>query len=51
VLHGQSYTISKGERFAQMRLVEVPTASFYKVESIEGIGDDRGGGFGSSGVR
>ena len=51
VLHGQSYTISKGERFAQMRLVEVPTASFYQVNSVEGIGDDRGGGFGSSGVK
>ena len=51
VLHGQSYTISKGERFAQMRLVEVPTASFYQVDSVAGIGDDRGGGFGSSGVK
>ena len=49
VLHGQSYTISKGERFAQMRLVEAPTASFFQVESVAGIGDDRGGGFGSSG--
>ena len=51
VLHGQSYTISKGERFAQMRLVEVPTASFFQVESVNGIGDDRGGGFGSSGTK
>ena len=51
VLHGQSYTISKGERFAQMRLVEVPTASFFQVDSVAGIGDDRGGGFGSSGVK
>ena len=49
VLHGSSYTIGKGERFAQMRLVEVPTVNFIKVESVEGIGDDRGGGFGSSG--
>ena len=49
ILHGQSYSISKGERFAQMRLVEVPTASFFQVESVDGIGDDRGGGFGSSG--
>ena len=49
ILHGQSYTISKGERFAQMRLVEVPTASFFQVENVAGIGDDRGGGFGSSG--
>ena len=47
--HGQSYTISKGDRFAQMRLVEVPQASFFQVESVDGIGDDRGGGFGSSG--
>ena len=51
VLHGQSYTISKGERFAQMRLVEVPTANFFQVESVDGIGDDRGGGFGSSGTK
>ena len=50
ILHGQSYTISKGERFAQMRLVEVPTANFFQVESVAGIGDDRGGGFGSSGT-
>ena len=47
--HGKSYTISKGERFAQMRLVEVPTANFVKVSTVAGIGDDRGGGFGSSG--
>ena len=50
VLHGKSYTISKGERFAQMRLVEVPTANFFQVESVDSIGDDRGGGFGSSGT-
>ena len=50
VLHGKPYTISKGERFAQMRLVEVPTANFFQVESVDGIGDDRGGGFGSSGT-
>ena len=49
VLHGQSYTISKGERFAQMRLVEVPSVSFFQIESVDGIGDNRGGGFGSSG--
>lgn len=48
VLHGKSYTISKGERFAQMRLVEVPTVQFVQVESVDGIGDDRGGGFGST---
>ena len=48
--HGQSYSISKGERFAQMRLVEVPSVSFFQVESVDGIGDNRGGGFGSSGT-
>lgn len=47
--HGRSYYIGKGERFAQMRLVEVPTANFYEVETVSDIGDDRGGGFGSSG--
>ena len=50
ILHGSSYTIGKGERFAQMRLVEVPTANFFQVESVANIGDDRGGGFGSSGT-
>ena len=49
--HGKPFYIGKGERFAQMRLVEVPTASFFQVESVDGIGDDRGGGFGSSGVK
>ena len=32
-----------------MRLVEVPTVQFVQVESVDSIGDDRGGGFGSSG--
>lgn len=50
IAHGTTYYIIKGERFAQMRLVEVPTASFYQVESVDGIGEDRGGGFGSSGT-
>ena len=49
IAHGVTYYINKGERFAQMRLVEVPTASFVQVESVGEIGDDRGGGFGSSG--
>lgn len=48
--YGKPFYISKGERFAQMRLVEVPTANFYQVQSVDGIGDDRGGGFGSSGI-
>lgn len=50
ILHGQSYTISEGQRFAQMRLVQVPKANFIKVESVSEIGEDRKGGFGSTGL-
>ena len=49
ILHGQPYTIAKGQRFAQMRLVQVPTASFVQVESVANLGEDRGGGFGHTG--
>lgn len=47
---GQSYTIGKGEKFAQLVLSEVPKAAFFRVDSVEEIGDNRGGGFGSTGV-
>ena len=50
ILHGQSYTISEGQRFAQMRLVQVPKAAFVEVESVGEIGENRGGGFGSTGI-
>lgn len=50
ILHGNTYTITKGQRFAQMRLVEAPTAALFEVESVGEIGIDRNGGFGSSGV-
>jgi dUTP pyrophosphatase len=46
--HGQSYTIVEGQRFAQMRLVQVPKAEFVKTKNIGEIGEDRGGGFGST---
>ena len=49
ILHGKSYTLEKGQRIAQMRLVEAPTVSWMKVENIGEIEGDRGGGFGSSG--
>ena len=48
---GSSYTIGKGEKFAQLVLSEVPKAIFYEVESVAGIGEDRQGGFGSTGVK
>lgn len=50
ILHGKAYTIAPGQRFAQMRLVQVPKASFVQVESVGEIGEDRGGGFGSTGI-
>ena len=50
ILHGEAYTIAEGQRFAQMRLVQVPKAEFVQVESVGEIGEDRGGGFGSTGI-
>lgn len=51
ILHGNSYTINKGEKFAQMILSKVEKCNFVKVEEITSIGNDRGGGFGSSGLK
>lgn len=48
---GQSYTIGKGEKFAQLVLAETPKVAFYRVDSVSDIGEDRGGGFGSTGVK
>ena len=50
ILHGQSYTIAPGQRFAQMRLVQVPKVEFIQVESVGEIGENRLGGFGSTDV-
>lgn len=50
ILHGTPYTITEGQRFAQMRLVQVPNASFFQVKSVGEIGENRGGGFGSTDV-
>lgn len=49
ILHGQPYTITEGQRFAQMRLVQVPTAAFVQVDSVANLGENRHGGFGSTG--
>ncbi|MCR4689674.1 MAG: dUTP diphosphatase [Saccharofermentans sp.] len=49
VKHG-TYKISKGDRIAQMVIAKVEYCSFDEVETLDGIGEDRGGGFGSSGV-
>ena len=50
-LYGPSYTISKGDRIAQLVLQAVPTALFVKTSDISKIGEDRNGGFGSTGVK
>ena len=50
ILHGNDFTIGKGEKFAQLVLSEVPKVSFYQVETVSDIGGDRGGGFGSSSI-
>ena len=48
-LYGSSYTIDKGERFAQMRLIEVPVVNWLQVKSIGDFQSDHGKGFGSTG--
>lgn len=52
VQYGQSYTIGKGEKFAQLVLCEVTKAVFYQVDSVTFIENDgRTGGFGSTGLK
>ncbi len=45
----ESYTIKTGDRIAQMVLQEVPEIKWLPVESVDSLGENRGGGFGSSG--
>lgn len=45
-----TYQISRGDRIAQLVLQEVPRMKFRIVQSVAGIGEDRGGGFGSTGI-
>ena len=51
ILHGQPYYINKGEKFAQLVLAKVSTANFVQVENIGQIEGNRGGGFGSTGLK
>jgi dUTP pyrophosphatase len=48
---GSDQVIGKGEKFCQLVIAEVPKAAFYPVDTVQGIGEDRGGGFGSTGVK
>lgn len=45
------YYIKKGDRVAQFVLQRVPKMVLEVVESVSGIGNDRNGGYGASGVR
>lgn len=46
-----TFKIKKGDRIAQLVLQEVPRIKFKVVDSVKNIGNDRGGGFGSTGTR
>lgn len=48
---GSSYTIGKGEKFAQLVLIKVPHIVWNQVEDINLYSGDRGGGFGSTGTK
>ena len=49
--YGSPITIGKGERFAQLRLVEVPRIRWREVKSLGNFEQDHGTGFGSTGVK
>ena len=46
----EPYTIEKGSRIAQMSIDLSPIARFEVVENVKEIGEDRGGGIGSTGA-
>lgn len=50
-LYGSPITIGKGERFAQMRLVEIPRIAWQQVATIGTYDNDHGAGFGSTGTK
>lgn len=51
ILHGKPFYIEKGQKFAQLVLNKVPTAVFFEVANIGEIEGNRGGGFGSTGLK
>lgn len=50
ILHGKSYFIGKGEKFAQLVVSKVVKGNFVSVSKISSV-NDRKGGFGSTGVK
>lgn len=52
ILHGMPYTIEAGQKIAQFVLNEVVVANFNEVTNISEVeGENRGGGFGSTGLK
>lgn len=51
ILHGSPIHIEKGQRFAQMRLVEAPAIRFFEVEDVHAYEGDRLSGFGGTGTK
>lgn len=51
MLYGSDFYIHKGEKFCQLVLMEVPKMSLFRVDSVHELGEDRGGGFGSTGLK
>lgn len=49
ILHGSDMTIGKGEKFAQLVLMEVPKAVLFQVENLDDT-ERADGGFGSSSI-
>lgn len=49
--YGADMFIGKGEKFAQLVLSEVPKIAWLEVDNIENVEGNRGGGFGSSGLK
>ena len=45
----ESYTIEPGMRLAKMLILKLPEVELFEVEEI--VGEDRGGGFGSTGEK
>lgn len=48
--HGRDMHIGKGEKICQLVIAEVVKAYWVNVDTVRDIGEDRGGGFGSSGL-
>ena len=44
------FVINNGDRIAQMVVAKVEYCNFVETDNVKAIGEDRGGGFGSSGV-